>query len=754
MTQFGSDVTDQPVLTSAVTPKQGVSSPSILGAVAEVFGAGADLYMKDREAKAEQANQGILNDFFNTQMAVVNAVDQGKYKHAFARSLLRKNFQQFFNDNPGLQEELMKSHKDIVGTAGLGKFVFDDSEEEERINRQNQNAVDAGLVSADGTEEEFAEARAAIDQLNAAKTKYEAEKRDIALQRDRFALETDKLDMLDRRQAKASYDFLVNISPSVYIGFKTQVEQILASDMDPAAKQREIEGLYNSRSAEFSADFVNLDSTQAGAIMKPFDLFKDTAIAIASGKMELESLETQNKTVVAMQESLLLGNEKVARVVASSNLLGENFSIISASRVGLSPELTDFLLGNSSPPEEGGGGDVNPFVTETENVTAVQDYTKILKSGITNYDTMSAPAQSELKNNLTNIMQSIEDYEGFLKKNPKGAIEMYNFFSSEEFIKARQKFPEVFSNMDSARQVLVQHYDQEVYNLIQEEFRNSDFDVVAAGANPSGTGNYDPAVVNIQAQDAINYDVGEDGSVRFYSLVQGADITREVARLNKELAPILNKSVKAWAHLDGNQNYKSVAEQAMSVVLGEDAVGRGAGEGEDTLEVGDFRIMPTMKGESEQLSFLMDRKEGGGEYDTLFGFSNRSGRQFSDVDVTQMTLEEVIEFSSVDGEYGKWVKDRLGASGQEARIATPMGRYQIVGTTLRGLVEELDLPLDTKFNAEVQDLMFQTLMARRLSGKTSMRAKMSALRQEWEGFKYVSDRELASAIQEYEASLQ
>ena len=92
-----------------------------------------------------------------------------------------------------------------------------------------------------------------------------------------------------------------------------------------------------------------------------------------------------------------------------------------------------------------------------------------------------------------------------------------------------------------------------------------------------------------------------------------------------------------------------------------------------------------------------------------------------------MTLEEVIEFSRPDGEYGKWVKESLGRSGQEARIATPMGRYQIVGTTLKGLVKELDLPLDTKFNAEVQDLMFQTLMERRLSGKTSMRAKMKAL---------------------------
>lgn len=144
-----------------------------------------------------------------------------------------------------------------------------------------------------------------------------------------------------------------------------------------------------------------------------------------------------------------------------------------------------------------------------------------------------------------------------------------------------------------------------------------------------------------------------------------------------------------------------------------------------------------------ELHGLIDRTEGAGNYDTLFGHSQRSGR-FSGVRVSQMTLGQVKEFSSTSGSYGQWVKGEVG------RVATPMGRYQIVGTTLRRLQEKMGLSDDTIFSPQLQDAMASELMRERLSGKTSNSAKMAALRQEWEGFKHVSDAELTRAIVAFE----
>lgn len=95
--------------------------------------------------------------------------------------------------------------------------------------------------------------------------------------------------------------------------------------------------------------------------------------------------------------------------------------------------------------------------------------------------------------------------------------------------------------------------------------------------------------------------------------------------------------------------------------------------------------------------------ESGGDYDALFGYSNREGGAYSDVKVTEMTLDEVLAFQDTGGEYGKWVKRQLAASGQEPRIATPVGAYQIVGTTLKAAKEGLGLTGKEKFTPELQD---------------------------------------------------
>ena len=90
--------------------------------------------------------------------------------------------------------------------------------------------------------------------------------------------------------------------------------------------------------------------------------------------------------------------------------------------------------------------------------------------------------------------------------------------------------------------------------------------------------------------------------------------------------------------------------------------------------------------------------ESGGDYDALFGFQNRPDGLFSDVKVTDMTLDQVLEFSNPKGEYASYVSHN-----NDGEISTPMGAYQIVGATLRDAKEALGLSGDTKFTKETQD---------------------------------------------------
>lgn len=140
---------------------------------------------------------------------------------------------------------------------------------------------------------------------------------------------------------------------------------------------------------------------------------------------------------------------------------------------------------------------------------------------------------------------------------------------------------------------------------------------------------------------------------------------------------------------------------------------------------------------------LIDSTEGGGSYDTLFGHSQNGGA-FDGVRVSEMTLAEAISFSSERGagSYGQWVKE----NNPEGVLATPMGRYQIVGDTLRSAVEELGLPLDTKFDSRTQDMIASHLARRRLEGATGLPQMRRELRNEWAGFRHVNDDVLDQAI--------
>lgn len=146
---------------------------------------------------------------------------------------------------------------------------------------------------------------------------------------------------------------------------------------------------------------------------------------------------------------------------------------------------------------------------------------------------------------------------------------------------------------------------------------------------------------------------------------------------------------------------------------------------------------------AEALLSLIDAREGAGQYDTLFG--HRQDGEFSGVDVSSMTVDEAIAFADPSGPYGQSVKSELGY------VATPMGRFQIVGSTLRHLKQVMDLEGDEKFDASMQHQMFETLVEGALMNAATPAQKRAALRGVWEGFVGVPDEQLDTAIAAYEA---
>lgn len=204
-----------------------------------------------------------------------------------------------------------------------------------------------------------------------------------------------------------------------------------------------------------------------------------------------------------------------------------------------------------------------------------------------------------------------------------------------------------------------------------------------------------------------------------------------------------SKPVEEVVELDTGEKETPADEEAIEEVTEperESAFGKER-RSRSNKEDGESFSLPAGEGMTS-LMRLMDKHEGGGSYSTLFGHSQKN--RFSGVDVSKMTLAEVKDFSNPKGEYGNWVKGQVG------RVATPMGRYQFVGSTLRTVQNEMGLTDDTVFNRDTQDAMFEHYLRKRLSQGNTLSEKVTQLRQAWEGFKSVPTAQLSSVIRKIE----
>jgi muramidase (phage lysozyme) len=138
---------------------------------------------------------------------------------------------------------------------------------------------------------------------------------------------------------------------------------------------------------------------------------------------------------------------------------------------------------------------------------------------------------------------------------------------------------------------------------------------------------------------------------------------------------------------------------------------------------------------------LLNKVEAG-SYKTLYNNAETTSKSFKDVDITSKTLAELYEFTKSGGAYDKYSKEIR----KSVKKATPLGKYQIVGQTLKDAATALGLPDDTMFTPEIQDKMFIYLLQQRLTKGGTLAEKRTQLRNEWEGLNNVSDTELDEAI--------
>jgi hypothetical protein len=357
------------------------------------------------------------------------------------------------------------------------------------------------------------------------------------------------------------------------------------------------------------------------------------------------------------------------------------------------------------------------------------------------WNTDNKTLNAETAERASRVLSSVSDYQGLVSKDPKSAIELVNWLASTDFQKMVTANPSLLKDAEAAKEALRQNYSDEVMGMINREFTNNKVSKLPWTAGVAAKGAVMGVENQVQTTDTTSLVRAEPTALGMQFVAidpKNSDAVAKAGELNKSLRPIINTQVRAWAHLDGRSDYGKYWEELSPTFLDTNL---GADTGDD-IKAEDFRKLAFITSEFQPLQAIVDKTEGGGNYDTLLSHSQRKGGAFEDVQVSKMTIAEAVDFSN--GDYAQFSKEQVG------RKATPMGRYQIVGQTLSSVAKEMGLPPDTVFDETTQDAMFAHLVQKALNSSGSLKGKRAALRGVWEGFKNASNSELDAAIEHFE----
>ena len=143
------------------------------------------------------------------------------------------------------------------------------------------------------------------------------------------------------------------------------------------------------------------------------------------------------------------------------------------------------------------------------------------------------------------------------------------------------------------------------------------------------------------------------------------------------------------------------------------------------------------------------KKKEAGSYSTLFASAETTNTPWKGTDITNMKMSDVLDLVKANGEFHKHNKNKHNKN------TTAIGKYQFIGSTLRdlkkrGVFDKLGITDDTLFDEATQDSLaaYQAIHRLKDRAKGTLSSARTEMRNEWEGFKKLSNSDLNNIITE------
>jgi hypothetical protein len=534
-----------------------------------------------RERKAADATSKVLGGFTQDSLRIADAVDTGEMTSRAGRMQMRRLYSSYAANNPLLLDDLAETHKSLVTTSGLGKVIADGTDEEKRKKTKYDSAYARGWLT-DGMSEAEQDSMvsnmtafdANLEVLASEQAKMAFANAEISNQRGLLGLQKDKLQLqtagvtLQNARSVAAREESARVTRGAVAGAMTnfgpvverQVNTIIARASKPnrtpediKKDQLDLEAIWSSSVGGVLA-MVGPDITASdiGVITKPLEQFMAHARMVASGEADVASMETATAAMIQRQVFAATGDPKILAAMVSREVVGDQS--MAATGLNMAAVLAyDGVI----------RGDFAPVFSNKNDLDASKDYFKLSTDAVARgLEPDSSPELLvEAKTNINGMLATVASRQGNDRK-PAEFEQLANYFASAQFGQLVEQSPEGViggENIGAANRVFEDFYYAEAIPVIKERWQQAQ---VKVRANPgvSGPSAFATPTRNSPVSGVITA-VYDSGGVRFKSSLNEGDALREVANLNKELAPVINKLIKMGSHLQGDRNYRKFFDE-------------------------------------------------------------------------------------------------------------------------------------------------------------------------------------------------
>lgn len=582
-----SPVTDN----SQLTTLQGIQTA--LQGVGQLFAAGGQTASQKRQERLAQEKANVMSSYGQRVVALDAAVEQGKMTAAESKTRLRALYNQTIANYPSLTEDLTAFHKGITGAEGLGDAAVKGTAVDQQYEQLKKDATANGWVHPGMTPDQIESATDAYQaqqksigdmkyysqQLEIVQKKASIQAQQESIAASRVARANAQAELQIKRNKMGAQAALSNFAVGEQAKMSAQINQ-LQQDVDSGKLTREAAlARLQAMKDNYAAQTMKLRGVAGGdyvdSLSKPLFDQMEAHANFLSGKIGADVMKTQVERAQNTAMLPLMQDPQLANLMAASKLLG------GALPSKLQTQVTDRILQMASNNQNPNNPPANPTPHTKQEGKQVGKYMDSIRSGINSLADKDRSLKDpkgtweEIQNHVNQVLAGTGEFSSS-QRSPKQLNQSLDFLASPEFLKYQKMGGRIDdASVSAAAQAVSVNYTDKLIPTIQEEWEKAKTVVgvtPSAGGFPAFGGGMPTASTEQRAtSDAVEY-VWSGSSITFRptkAFLKNPGAVAKAQELNKSMAPLINRMVRADAHMKGTDNYSASFKQYEKNIFGE-----------------------------------------------------------------------------------------------------------------------------------------------------------------------------------------